>query len=56
MRAQLVLFDEQVSSLTAENRKLSFQNRSLETEQRYILAQMATEKDKANEKETRHLL
>lgn len=56
MQTQLDGHDEQVSALSAENRKLAFENRTLKTEQQHLLAQIASEKDKASAKASRHSL
>ncbi|XP_057368949.2 early endosome antigen 1-like isoform X3 [Daphnia carinata] len=56
MQNQLDKLEEEVASLNMEKKKLAHENRSLKTEQNYLLAQISSEKDKANARNTRHSL
>ena len=53
MQAQLNSHEEELSVLMADKRKLTFENRSLVTEQQHLLAQIAAEKDRATSRSTR---
>lgn len=46
-QAHLHQLNERVDQLTADNRKLTFENRNLKTEQQFLLAQISSEKDRA---------
>ena len=56
MQNQLDNLNEEVGSLNMDKKKLAFENRSLKTEQNHLLAQISSEKDKANARNTRHSL
>ncbi|XP_046458153.1 COP1-interactive protein 1-like isoform X4 [Daphnia pulex] len=56
MQNQLDNLNEEVASLNMDKKKLVFENRSLKTEQNHLLAQISSEKDKANARNTRHSL
>nr|CAH0104580.1 unnamed protein product [Daphnia galeata] len=56
MQNQLDNLNEEVASLNMDKKKLAFENRSLKTEQNHLLAQISSEKDKANARNTRHSL
>jgi len=56
MQLQLDDQADSISTLTIEKRKLTFENRTLKTEQQHLLAQMAAEKDKAAARNSRHTL
>ncbi len=58
MQNQLDNLNEEVVSLNMDKKKLVFENHSLKvkTEQNHLLAQISSEKDKANARNTRHSL
>ena len=53
MQDQVKASDEQVSKMIMDKRRLEFENRSLENEKRYLLAQMNDLKEKEQNRSSR---
>lgn len=53
LKAHISGQQEEMASLAAEKKKLAFENRTLKTEQQFLLAQISAEKDRAAAKSSR---